>query len=33
MGYGGTKYMTFNYDDAAWEAEVAAQNGELNYKN
>ena len=33
MGYGGTKYMTFNYDDAAWEAEVAAKNGELNYKN
>jgi hypothetical protein len=33
MGYGGTKYMTFNYDDDAWAAEVAAQNGELNYKN
>ena len=32
MGYGGIKYMTYNYDDAAWEAEVAAQNGELNYK-
>ena len=32
MGYGGVKYMTYNYDDAAWEAEVAAQNGELNYK-
>ncbi len=33
MGYGGTKYMTFNYDDEGWAAEVAAQNGELNYKN
>ena len=32
MGYGGMKYMTYNYDDAAWAAEVAAQNGELNYK-
>jgi hypothetical protein len=32
MSYGGIKYMTFNYDDAAWAAEVAAQNGELNYK-
>jgi len=32
MGYGGIKYMTFNYDDEAWAAEVAAQNGELNYK-
>ena len=33
MGYGGTKYMTFNYDDEAWAAQVAAQNGELDYKN
>ncbi len=33
MGYGGLKYMTFNYDDVAWRAEVAAQGGELNYKN
>ena len=32
MGYGGLKYMTYNFDDAAWDAEVAAQNGELNYK-
>ena len=32
MGYGGIKYMTFNFDDEAWAAEVAAQNGELNYK-
>ena len=33
LGYGGTKYMTYNFDDEAWAAEVAAQNGELNYKN
>ncbi len=32
MGYGGIKYMTYNFDDAAWEAEVAKQDGELNYK-
>ena len=33
MSYGGTKYMTYNFDDDAWAAEVAAQGGELNYKN
>ena len=32
MGYGGMKYMTYNFDDAAWAAEVQKQNGELNYK-
>ena len=32
MSYGGTKYMTYNYDDAAWEAEVANQGGQLDYK-
>ena len=32
MGYGGLKYMTYNYDDAQWAAAVAEQNGELNYK-
>ena len=32
MGYGGMKYMTYNFDDTAWAAEVAANNGELNYK-
>ncbi len=32
MAYGGMKYMTYNFDDAAWEAEVAKNNGELNYK-
>ena len=33
MGYGGTKYMTFNYDDDGWKAQLEAQNNELNYKN
>lgn len=32
MGYGGIKYMTYNYDDAAWAAAVAEQDGQLNYK-
>jgi hypothetical protein len=32
MSYGGLKYMTYNFDDAAWDAEVAAQNGEIDYK-
>ncbi len=32
MGYGGMKYMTYNYDDTAWAAAVAEQNGQLNYK-
>ena len=32
MSYGGIKYMTYNFDDAAWAAEVAKQGGELNYK-
>ena len=32
MGYGGIRYMTYNFDDAAWEAEVAKQGNELNYK-
>ena len=32
MGYGGMKYMTYNYDDAAWTAFVASNGGELNYK-
>lgn len=32
MQYGGVRYMTYNFDDAAWAAEVAANNGELNYK-
>lgn len=33
MDYGGIRYMTYNYDDASWAAEVAAQGGQLNYKN
>ena len=32
MGYGGIKYMTYNFDDTAWAAEVAKYDGELNYK-
>ena len=32
MGYGGLKYITYNYDDAAWDAYVAEQGGTLNYK-
>lgn len=32
MGYGGIQYMTYNYDDAAWTAEVAAHNNQLDYK-
>jgi len=32
MAYGGMKYMTYNFDDAAWAAEVANNGGELNYK-
>ena len=32
MGYGGVKYMTYNFDDAAWAAEVAKQGNELDYR-
>ena len=32
LGYGGVKYMTYNFDDAAWAAEVAKYDGQLNYK-
>ena len=32
MGYGGVKYMTYNFDDTAWAKEVAEAGGELNYK-
>ena len=32
MGYGGTKYMTYNFDDEGWAAKLA-EEGELNYKN
>ena len=32
MSYGGMKYMTYNFDDAAWAEQVAANKGELNYK-
>ena len=32
MGYGGIKYMTYNFSDAEWAVEVAAANGEIDYK-
>lgn len=32
LGRGGVKYMTYNYDDAEWDAFVAEQGGTLNYK-
>ena len=32
MGYGGMKYMTYNYDDAEWAKFVDDNNGQLNYK-
>jgi hypothetical protein len=32
MGYGGIRYMTYNYSDAEWEAEIAKVGGEFNYK-
>ena len=32
LSRGGIKYMTYNYDDAAWDAFVAEQGGTLNYK-
>ncbi len=32
MGYGGMKYMKYNFTDAEWAAEVANQGGVLDYK-
>ena len=32
MSRGGVKYMSYNYDDAAWDAYVAEMGGTLNYK-
>lgn len=32
MGYGGIRYMTFNYDDTAWAEFVASNNNILDYK-
>ena len=31
VGFGGIKYMTYNYSDAEWAEYVASQNGELDY--
>ena len=30
-GYGGIRLMTYNYDDAAWDAFVAENGGTLDY--
>ncbi len=32
MGYGGLKYMTYNFTDEEWAAEVVNAGGELDYK-
>lgn len=32
LSRGGIQYLTYNYDDAAWDAFVAEQGGTLNYK-
>ena len=32
MGYGGVRYMKFNYSDMKWAEEVKAHNGEIDYK-
>ncbi len=32
MGYGGIRYMKYNYDEAGWEAFVAENGGKLDYK-
>ena len=32
MSYGGIKYMTYNFSDAEWAEQVAAANGEFDYK-
>ncbi len=31
VGFGGIKYMTYNYDDAQWADYLASQNNELDY--
>ncbi|HAT83566.1 MAG TPA: hypothetical protein DE061_00695 [Clostridiales bacterium] len=32
MGYGGIRYMSYNFDDAEWNAFVQSKGGKLNYK-
>ena len=32
MGYGGLKYMKYNYTDEEWDAEVAKQGNQIDYK-
>ena len=33
MGYGGIRYIKFNYTDAEWAKFVEDQNGQINYKD
>ena len=32
MGYGGIRYMTYNYNNSEWDKLVAKNNGQLDYK-
>lgn len=32
MGYGGIRYMSYNYSDAKWKTEVESQGGQIDYK-
>ena len=32
MGYGGIRYMSYNFDDTEWAAFVSEKGGTLNYK-
>ena len=32
MGYGGLKYMTYNYSDAEWAKVVSELGGQIDYK-
>lgn len=32
MGYGGIRYMSYNFDDTEWAAFVSEKGGKLNYK-
>ena len=31
MGYGGVRYMSYNFDDTEWKAFVEEKGGTLNY--
>ena len=32
MGYGGIRYMTYNYNNGDWADYVSSKGGQLNYK-